>query len=185
MAAQAAGDSAALDTLPSQTLTPEDMAAMGYARVTPKLIPGAKGGSSAATLDYRWIDRTAAFGTAYEYMLEAVDFNGNKVQYGPRLARPSNPLQTELQSNYPNPFNPITTLRFSLKEKLTVSLVIYDSKGRLVRTLVRPDKAMLPGKYRLIWDARNESGFEVPSGQYFYRFTAARYVKTRKMILVK
>ena len=55
----------------------------------------------------------------------------------------------------------------------------------MVRTLIRPDKAMLPGKYRLIWDAKNEGGFEVPSGQYFYRFTAGRYVKTRKMILVK
>jgi len=66
-----------------------------------------------------------------------------------------------------------------------VSLLIYDSKGRMVRKLVRPEKAMLPGKYRLIWDAKNEGGFEVPSGQYFYRLTAGRYVKTRKMILVK
>nr|MDQ3003610.1 hypothetical protein [Fibrobacterota bacterium] len=71
------------------------------------------------------------------------------------------------------------------KEKIRVSLVIYDGKGRLVRTLVRPQKEMLPGKYRLIWDAKDESGFEVPTGQYFYRFTAGRYVKTRKMILVK
>jgi hypothetical protein len=54
-----------------------------------------------------------------------------------------------------------------------------------VRTLVRGDKAILPGKYRLIWDARDNGGFEVPSGQYFYRFTAGRYVKARKMILVK
>ncbi|MDB5105883.1 MAG: Por secretion system C-terminal sorting protein, partial [Fibrobacteres bacterium] len=174
-----------LDTLPSMSLTPEELAALGYVRITPKLIPGAKGGSSASTQDYRYIDRSAAFGTAYEYLLEAVDFNGSKAQYGPRLARPSSSLETELQSNYPNPFNPITTLRFSLKEKLKVSLIIYDGKGRVVRTLVRPDKPMLAGKYRLIWDAKNDRGFEVPSGQYFYRFTAARYVKTRKMILVK
>jgi hypothetical protein len=114
-----------------------------------------------------------------------LDFNGSKVQYGPRLARPQNPMETELGSNYPNPFNPVTTLRFSLKEKLKVSLVIYDAKGKLVRTLIRPDKPMGAGKYRLTWDAKNESGLEVPSGQYFYRFTAGRYVKTRKMILVK
>jgi flagellar hook assembly protein FlgD len=107
------------------------------------------------------------------------------VQYGPRVARPSNPLATELMSNYPNPFNPITTLRFSLKEKSKVSLVIYDGKGRTVRTLVRPDRPMLPGRYRLIWDARDEAGMEVPSGQYFYRFTVPHYQKTRKMILVK
>ncbi|MDB5048176.1 MAG: Por secretion system C-terminal sorting protein, partial [Fibrobacteres bacterium] len=185
LASDAGDSSGALDTLPSQELSPEELAALGYARITPKLIPGAKNGSSASTLEYRYIDRTAAFGTAYEYLLEAADFNGRRVQYGPRTARPSNTLNTELYSNYPNPFNPITTLRFSLKEKLKVSLIIYDSKGRLVRTLVRPEKAMLPGKYRLIWDARDEGGIEAPSGQYFYRFTAGRYVKTRKMILVK
>jgi hypothetical protein len=158
---------------------------LGYVRITPKLIAGAKGGSAATTRAYRYIDRTAAFGVAYDYMLETVDFNGNHEQFGPRTARPANPLTTELYSNYPNPFNPITTLRFSLKDKVKVSLVIYDSRGRLVRTLIRPDKAMAPGKYRLIWDAKNEGGMEVPSGQYFYRFVAERYVKTRKMILVK
>ena len=42
-----------------------------------------------------------------------------------------------------------------------------------MRTLIRPDKAMLAGKYRLMWDARDDRGFEVPSGQYFYRFSAA------------
>jgi hypothetical protein len=181
-----AGDSGNIaDTLPSLSLSAPELEALGYVRITPRILPGAKGGSSAGTQDYRFIDRSAEFGAAYEYLLEAVDFNGNKVQYGPRLARPLNPLNTELQSNYPNPFNPVTTLRFSLREKLKVSLVIYDAKGKLVRTLVRPDRPMNAGKYRLIWDAKNEGGFEVPSGQYFYRFTAGRYIKTRKMILVK
>jgi hypothetical protein len=179
------GADSTLDTVPKQNLSPQELADLGFVRITPKLIPGAKGGSASSTQNYRFIDRTAAFGVEYEYMLESVDFNGNKDLFGPRAAKPSNPLATELQSNYPNPFNPITTLRFSLKEKLKVSLIIYDSKGRLVRTLVRPDKAMAPGKYKLIWDARDENGFEVSSGQYYYRFTAARYVKTRKMILVK
>ena len=60
--------------------------------------------------------------------------------------------------NYPNPFNPVTTLRFSLKEKAKVSLIIYDAKGRLVRTLIRPDKAMAPGKYRLILGCPGRQG---------------------------
>ena len=173
------------DTLPSMSLTPEKLAALGYERITLKMIPGAQGGSSASTKEYQYIDRSAAFGVAYEYLLEAVDFNGTHEQYGPRFARPYNPLTTELYPNYPNPFNPITTLHFSLKEKAKVSLIIYDGKGRIVRTLLRPDKPMQPGKYRLIWDAKNEGGLEVPSGQYFYRFTAPHYYKTRKMILVK
>ncbi|MDQ3000374.1 MAG: hypothetical protein M3Y08_03800, partial [Fibrobacterota bacterium] len=185
LAQASASEDSTLDTLPSMTLTPDELAALGYVRITAKLIPGAKGGSSASTQNYRFIDRTAAMGVVHEYLLEALDFNGTRAQYGPRTARPTHTLVTELGSNYPNPFNPITTLRFSIKEKIRVSLVIYDGKGRLVRTLVRPQKEMLPGKYRLIWDAKDEGGFEVPTGQYFYRFTAGRYVKTRKMILVK
>ncbi|MEO7423775.1 MAG: DUF2341 domain-containing protein [Fibrobacteria bacterium] len=180
-----AGDTSQTDSLPEMRLSAQELAALGFERITPKLIPGAKGGSSAVTQLYGYVDRSAAFGAAYEYLLEAVDFNGGHAQYGPRIARPGNPSATELYSNYPNPFNPITTLRFSLKEKLKVSLTIFDARGRLVRSLIRPDKTMLPGKYRLIWDGKNEGGFEVPSGQYFYRFTADRYVKTRKMILVK
>jgi hypothetical protein len=149
------------------------------------LIPGARGGSSASTREYLHVDRTAAFGKAYEYLLEAIDFNDGHVFYGPRAASPGNPYNTEILPNYPNPFNPITTLRFSLREKLKVSLVVYDARGRVVRTLLRPDKPMAAGKYTLIWDAHNDMGMEVPSGQYFYRFTAGRYVKARKMILLK
>lgn len=173
------------DSLPEWNHSPEDLQALGYARINARLIPGAEGGSSASTRTYAFIDRTAVFGITYEYLLEAVDFQGGMAQYGPRKARPRNPLETALHSNYPNPFNPITTLRFSLKEKAKVSLVIYDAKGKVVRTLIRPDRALPPGKYRLIWDARDDRGFEAPSGQYFYRFTAPRYHKTRKMILVK
>jgi hypothetical protein len=181
-----AGDSAAMpDTLPSLALSPQELQSLGYTRITPKLIPGARGGSSASTRDYLHVDRTAAFGKAYEYLLEAVDFNDGHVFYGPRSATPGNPYNTEILPNYPNPFNPITTLRFSLREKLKVSLVIYDARGRVVRTLLRPDKPMAAGKYSLIWDARNDLGMEAPTGQYFYRFTAGRYVKARKMILLK
>ena len=187
-AANAAGKTAADslgDTLPSLALSPEELQALGYVRINAKLIPGAPGGSSATTRTYAFVDRTAAFGSAYEYLLEAVDFHGAKVQYGPRFAAPGNPLETALLPNYPNPFNPATTLRFSLKEKAKVSLVIYDARGRLVRTLIRPDKALAPGKYRLLWDARDDRGSDVPSGQYFYRFSAPPYSKTRKMLLVK
>ncbi|HKP97339.1 MAG TPA: DUF2341 domain-containing protein [Fibrobacteria bacterium] len=173
------------DTLPSHHLTAEQLAVLGYVRLNAKLLPGAPGGSSATTRAYRFVDRTAAFGTAYEYLLEAVDFSGSKVQYGPRAATPGNPLETALLPNYPNPFNPVTTLRFSLKEKARISLIVYDARGRLVRTLIRPDKAMLPGRYRLLWDARDDGGFQVPSGQYFYRFSVPKYSKTRKMILVQ
>jgi hypothetical protein len=184
-AEKAAAGEAEPDTLPELHLTAEELRALGYVRITARLIPGAEGGASATTRAYQFIDRTAAFGATYDYLLEAVDFSGAKVQYGPRQAKPKNPLETALYPNYPNPFNPMTTLRFALKDKAKVSLVVYDGKGRVVRTLLRPGKPMLPGKYRLLWDARDDRGFEAPSGQYFYRFSVPGYTKTRKMILVK
>jgi hypothetical protein len=182
---KAAGGDSASDSLARPALSPEELKALGYVRITPHIIPGAPGGSSASTREYRYVDGTAAFEVAYEYLLEAVDFNGAKSHFGPRAATPSNPLETALYQNYPNPFNPITTLHFSLKEKTKVSFIIFDSKGRVVRTMISPDKPMAPGKYRLIWNAKNDNGLEVPSGQYFYRFSVPHYVSTRKMILVK
>lgn len=170
--------------MPEWSHSLEDLKALGYVRIIARLIPGAEGGSSASTRTYTSIDRTVGFGITYENLLEALDFQGGKVRYGPRKARPRFPLETALHSNYPNPFNPMTTLRFSLRDKAMVSLVVYDAKGKVVRTLIRPDRALLPGKYRLLWDARDDQGFESPSGQYSYRFTAAKYHKTRKMILV-
>jgi flagellar hook assembly protein FlgD len=92
---------------------------------------------------------------------------------------------TALHSNYPNPFNPITTLRFSLREPTPVSLVVYDARGRVARNLIRQGKPWAAGKYRLVWDAKDDRGFELPSGQYFYRFSAGKYHRTRKMILLK
>ena len=173
------------DTLPAMVMNDQELAAEGYVKITPKLIPGADGGASATTKNYVFIDKTAAFEVGYEYLLESVDFQSSRQQFGPRFAKPINPLITELYPNYPNPFNPITTLHFSIKEKSKVTLTIYDGTGRVVRTLLRSDKPMLPGNYRLIWDAKNDGGLEVPSGQYFYRFTAPQYNKTRKMVLVK
>ena len=64
----------------------------------------------------------------------------------------------------------------------TASLKPEDHEWLLALSRKKP---MAAGKYRLVWDAKNDRGLEVPSGQYFYRFTAGRYVKTRKMILVK
>ena len=175
--AQAALDST-LDTIPSLHLTPEELRALGYERITARLIPGAKGGSSASTQNYTWIDRSATIGTAYEYLLEAVDFNGSKVQYGPRLARPQNPMETELGSNYPNPFNPVTTIRFSLPETRHVTLVIYDINGSEVARLV--EGQLEQGSHRITWDA---SGFA--SGTYLYELTAGEDSEVRKLLLVR
>ena len=88
------------------------------------------------------------------------------------------PNQFELKQNYPNPFNPVTNIEFSVAKTRDVSLVIYNSLGQLVSTLVNQE--LKPGTYKYDFNA---SG--LPSGSYYYRLTAGDFVKTNKMILVK
>jgi hypothetical protein len=161
------------------------MKAQGFSRVNFKIIPGAPDGRSSAKRTYAYLDRSARFGEAYEYYLEAVDFNGQSMFFGPVTAAPENDLETALYGNYPNPFNPVTFIRFSLREELPVTLVIYDLTGRVVKTLIRPDKPLKAGRYRVTWDATNNNGQIMATGPYFYRFKAGKYLKTKKMILLK
>jgi len=93
------------------------------------------------------------------------------------------PRQTALQQNRPNPFNPTTTIEYSLAVGGRVSLRVYDVKGRLVRTLVDAQKG--PGVYAPVWDGRNDRGESVSTGVYFYRLRAGEKVLTRKAVLLK
>jgi hypothetical protein len=89
-----------------------------------------------------------------------------------------------LASNYPNPFNPVTIIRYGIKERSRVSLRIYDVAGRLVRTLV--DEVQEPGvEYSVKWHGLNDSGRHVSSGVYFCRLIAGGYTESRKMVLLR
>jgi hypothetical protein len=85
--------------------------------------------------------------------------------------------------NYPNPFNPSTTIRFSLPEAQEVRLAIYDVEGRLVRSLV--DGVEPAGVNRVTWDGVDNDGSPVASGIYFVRLTDGQQAATRKIVLVK
>jgi hypothetical protein len=92
-----------------------------------------------------------------------------------------------LSQNHPNPFNPQTTISFSVPGtaggKQLVSLVIYDIRGRLVRRLIDAD--MDTGHHEVAWDGRDESLIRIPSGVYLYRLQTGGQTATRKMIAVK
>jgi hypothetical protein len=92
-------------------------------------------------------------------------------------------LVTELQGNYPNPFNPRTTIRYSVKEATPVTIGIYNVKGQLVKTLVSEDKAA--GNHSIAWDGVDNNNQAVSSGVYFYKMNAGTYSSTKKMILMK
>ena len=85
--------------------------------------------------------------------------------------------------NYPNPFNPETTIKYALPQASDVELVIYNSLGQTVRTLVA--ERQVAGRYAFTWDATNDRGHTVSSGIYLYRLRAGEFVHVRKMLLVK
>lgn len=99
------------------------------------------------------------------------------------VAIPVDPSFLALGGNSPNPFNPTTTIRFELRARQFVSLVIYDAAGRAVRTLVRGETG--PGDHGVVWDGENDSGQSVSSGVYFARIEADGSSETRKMMLVR
>jgi hypothetical protein len=93
------------------------------------------------------------------------------------------PSSFALGNNYPNPFNPVTTIAFDLPSNGYVNLDIYDISGRRVKTLV--NKNMEAGKYHVVWDGHDEYGNEVASGTYFYRIKAGSFQNIKKMVLLR
>ena len=88
-----------------------------------------------------------------------------------------------LRGNYPNPFNPKTTIRFSLPSAGEVNLVVFDVKGRQVATLI--DGSMDAGDHHVVWDGQNDAGQSQPSGLYFYTLDTGDEKATRKMLMLK
>jgi len=93
------------------------------------------------------------------------------------------PYEFNLSKNYPNPFNPTTTINYEIAVGSDVSIVIYDMVGREVKTLVSSFNN--PGSYSAVWNAKNNEGLEVSAGMYVYKMIAGDFVKVNKMLLVK
>lgn len=120
-------------------------------------------------------------GTIYHYRVGVVDSDG---EFLSRTVTVTTPVwRTTLEQNHPNPFNPSTTISFYLSSAGSVSLRIYDTRGRLVRSLI--DDSKTSGAQTVDWDGTNDHGETVGSGIYFYRLQAGKEVFTRKMTLLK
>jgi hypothetical protein len=89
-----------------------------------------------------------------------------------------------LANNYPNPFNPATTIKYALPEAALVKLEVYNVVGQVVRTLVAQHQNA--GRYVVQWDASNDHGQSLSSGIYFYRLQAgSQFLEVKKMLLLK
>jgi hypothetical protein len=93
------------------------------------------------------------------------------------------PNDYKLGNNYPNPFNPTTTISFSIPENSDVLLEVYNTLGENVRMLVNGNYSS--GSYSTRWNGRDDFGREVNSGVYIYRIVAANFVDSKRMILMK
>ncbi|MCF7794654.1 MAG: T9SS type A sorting domain-containing protein [Candidatus Cloacimonetes bacterium] len=93
------------------------------------------------------------------------------------------PLVTELKGNYPNPFNPSTTISFSINKESDVQLEVFNVRGQKVKTLVSAQ--LDAGAHDIIWNGRDDQNKTVSSGVYFYKMKADKFVQTQKMILMK
>jgi len=93
------------------------------------------------------------------------------------------PVKYELKNCYPNPFNPVTTLRYDLPQDGLVNITIYDMMGRKVKTLINDSQTA--GFKSVQWNATNDRNEPVSAGLYLYTIQAGEYRQTKKMILLK
>ena len=94
------------------------------------------------------------------------------------------PQNFKLHQNYPNPFNAETTIRFGLSQSSTISIKVYNIQGKLIRSIT-DGKIWSAGSHSITWNGKDENGFAVSSGEYFYKLETEGFCETKKMILLK
>ena len=115
----------------------------------------------------------------YKYRLKQIDFDGSYNLSKEVEVKVTAPSKFRLEPNYPNPFNPVTTISFEVPEKTQIELVVYDILGRKIKSLV-DNEVRNPGRYEMSFN-----GNSLGSGVYIYRLVAKNYSMTRKMLLMK
>lgn len=152
------------------------------------LLAGA--GNSNEQQQYRFYDALVLDGQRYFYQIADVSTDGQRHFHGPVAVFTGDGALAstfELYQNFPNPFNPETTIRFDLPPSAgygsEVRVAIFNMLGQLVRTL--QNGPLDPGRHVLVWDGRNEAGAQVASGTYVLSFSHRDFHDTKKMILLK
>jgi hypothetical protein len=117
-----------------------------------------------------------------DYFKQSPCYTPTSVAEDPAAGAP--PLRNALSQNAPNPFNPMTTIRYTIGQSGTVTIRIFNAGGALVRTLV--DAPHAPGIYLVRWDGKDGAGNRLGSGVYFYRIdTGSGFRDSKKLILIK
>ncbi|MBN2412472.1 T9SS type A sorting domain-containing protein [candidate division KSB1 bacterium] len=145
------------------------------------LIPGA--GSSSEERRYSFLDERVETNSVYRYKISCISSATGEESFKSEILVSTSDMDQKitgfaLMNNYPNPFNPQTTIKFTLKESRKVNLSVFNMKGQLVTTLI--DKELDAGLFKAVWDAGDQ-----PAGTYIYRITAGDFTDMKKMVLIK
>ena len=162
---------------------------LATAQIVSPLIPAINSSQPKA---YLYTDHEVTQSGTYYYWLQANDMDGTiyilsfvSIEYNvaPGGTTPSIPLVTELNNVYPNPFNPQLFIPFSLANKSEVKIIIYNTRGQVVKDFALGEKNA--GNYRIEWDGTDNNGKAVPNGIYCIRMIAGKDYYQTKAILMK
>lgn len=142
-------------------------------------------GNSETPQSYHYVDTDVVSSRTYYYQLADEDYEGNLRYHGTVFASAGSsvPGAYALMPNYPNPFNPSTTIGYQTPRDGQVTLTVYNVLGQEIRTLV--DAHQAAGSYTVMWDSKDAGGRDLTSGIYFYTLKAGDYTETRKMVLMR
>jgi len=142
------------------------------------------------SIDTSYFDTEYTLNEVNYYRLAAADHAGNISEYSDVVNAAVLSIDVNLipevyalHQNYPNPFNPTTTLRYDLPEDASVSIIIFDVMGRMVRSLINNEQSA--GYHSIRWDTTNDQGETVSAGMYIYMIRAGNFIQTKKMVLLK
>lgn len=157
-------------------------------RISP-LIPGS---NTSHQQVYVYSDKEVYEPGTYYYWLEIQDIDGVVNYYGSRSVTfggngnngtPDIPLVTGIRSIYPNPFNPSATIMYELEQPANLNIEIYNNRGQMVRSFAMGQKEQ--GRYKLLWDGTDNSGYSCGTGMYFIKMQAGKETFVKKAALVK
>ncbi len=158
------------------------------AELISSLIPAT---NSSNETKYSFTDKELYQTGVYYYWLMVLDINGTEDVVGPLTLNyeiedgPEGvvPVVTTIKSIYPNPFNPSTTIAYSLKDKEDVNIYVYNTRGQLVSSIDRGKQDV--GHYEYVWHGTNNNGQRLSSGVYFIRLKAGKTIVNKKAVLMK
>ena len=142
--------------------------------------------------NYEYIDAELYAAGVYYYWLSVENYDGSVDYHGPSTViysttispeTPDMPLLNGLSSIYPNPFNPSTTMSYDLIKDAEVELLIYNSRGQIVRRIAEGQKAA--GNWKQVWNGLDDNGVYCATGVYYFKMTAGNQSFIKKAVLLK